>query len=130
MDIWIPQYNPHVILIMLGTNDIGLNYPLALETYAKILDHIPTLVPNALLAIALIPKNTFDPDTTLIVNKAIADLVNTRIAMGRHMVLVDMQSIIRSGDLSDDGVHPNKVGHTRLAQGWYTILSPFMRKPG
>lgn len=126
-DIWIPMYKPNVILFMIGVNDLDQFYLDHVTTYAKILDRIVALEPQAVVAVALIPTNTATPEIAIGFNTALAQAVNTRIAAGKHLVLADMHSTVRQRDLSADGVHPVHAGYVRVAQVWHSVLSRFMR---
>jgi lysophospholipase L1-like esterase len=126
-DIWLPATKPHVVLLLMGSNDVDMNYLGHAATYGKILDTCLSLLPNSLFIIGLIPTTTSHPERVVAFNAALVDIVKTRAAQGKHVQMVDTHAALRVRDLGPDGLHPAHPGYVRLADVWYTALVPFMR---
>jgi hypothetical protein len=82
--------------------------------------------PDALIVVALIPIAAPYPERAAAFNAALADLVKSRAAQGKHLQLVDMYPALRLRDLAVDGIHPSHNGYIRMADVWYGALSRFM----
>ena len=65
-------------------------------------------------------------------NAAIPNLVATRAAAGRHIVLVDMYgAFTRDANykttLLTDDLHPTPAGYLRMAETWYAAIGILLR---
>ena len=125
--IWLPAAKPHVILLLMGSNDLDINYLGHVVTFGQVLDACLQLLPNSLIVVSLIPTTTYAPDKAVAFNAALTDVVKARIAQGKHVQLVDGHSALRLRDLGPDGLHPAHSGYVRMADVWLTALVPFMR---
>jgi len=56
-------------------------------------------------------------------NDAMPGLVQTRVAAGKHVMLVDMNTGFTSSMLSSDGIHPNQSGYNFMGGVWYAAIS-------
>lgn len=129
-------HRPHIVTLMIGTNDVNLNVDLANapQRLGTLLDRIHTADPNVLLVVAqIVPSQTESLNVRVrSYNQAIPGLVQTRAMAGRHIVLVDMYTAFTSNPsfataLLADNLHPNTAGHTRLAQTWYAAIGGLLR---
>jgi hypothetical protein len=111
---------PHIVLLMIGTNDTYQSTGQAQmgSRLGVLLDAIITAAPSALIVVA-----TLTPLTTASWNAAgtaynaqIPGVLQTRVAAGKHVVMVDMSKMPTS-DLSD-GIHPNDTGYAYMASIW------------
>ena len=120
---WLHTYNPHTVLLHIGTNDIiqGLQSgaPTRLGT---LIDHITSTVPNTEIFVATIITISWSDANVRAFNAQLPAIVQTRAAAGKHVHLVDMYSALTSSDLLSDGVHPNAGGYTKMANTWFTAL--------
>jgi lysophospholipase L1-like esterase len=123
---------PHIVLLMIGTNDIYASSGQAeMPTrLGKLLDKIFSAAPNALLVVAKItPLSNASWNATIkTYNDAIPALLQTKVAAGKHVIGVDMNTGFTSGMLSSDGVHPNKSGYDFMGDLWYTAISKYLPK--
>jgi lysophospholipase L1-like esterase len=127
--------HPNLVTVWLATNDLADHVPLA--SYSRDLDlllqRLQTAAPRARIAVANVPDLTLLPyfrsyDATTL-RKQIADY-NTAIAtivQRHHVVLVDIyDSWHELADhpeyVSRDGLHPDALGYTRIAQIFYDVL--------
>src|SRR4029077_14628936 len=92
-DTAISTYHPNIVLLMIGTNDINgnINVASAPTRLGQLIDEIIPDAPNALVVVASIIPIRDDGSNQRIpnYNAAIPGLVNTRAAMGKHVVFVD-----------------------------------------
>lgn len=64
-------------------------------------------------------------------NAAIPALVRARANASKHVVLIDMNSVIGNSPnyktaLLNDTWHPNPAGYALMAQTWYGLLAPLL----
>jgi lysophospholipase L1-like esterase len=118
---------PHIVLLMIGTNDIAQNDDLANapKRLGALLDKLAMNAPDALIVLAtLIPLNSSKAVETY--NAALPELVNKRAAAGMHIQLIDQFKGFPTSELGD-GVHPNQQGYKRMAGVWYAAISGLLR---
>jgi lysophospholipase L1-like esterase len=115
----------HIILLMIGTNDMYMQPQGAPERLADLLDEIQTLQPEALLVVAQLTPFPGSANQVQTYNAAIPPLIEARAARGDHIVLVDMHTDFPASSIGD-GVHPNVAGYELMAERWYAAISDFL----
>jgi lysophospholipase L1-like esterase len=128
----MPTYTPHIITLMIGTNDAIDDYNMATAPtrLGALIDSIFTQLPNVLLVVAQ-PIPSQDDALNLRLqtyNAAIPAIVKARADAGKHILVVDMYSVIAANAnyktaLLQDTWHPNAAGHTLLGARWYAMLA-------
>ena len=131
----MPQYTPHIVLLMIGTNDCIDNYDLtsAPTRLGALIDSIYALLPNVLIIVAQpIPSRgdtTKGDDAALSAriktyDDAIPAVVKTRADAGKHILVVDMYTPFNPNKttLLEDQWHPNLAGYVLLGTQWYNVL--------
>ena len=139
----IEKFQPDVVTLMIGTNDILSHYELdkAGERLEALLDKAFEKMPEgSTLFLATLPDmdasdNTYiDKDTYTVeyMDQCIADynekvkaLVEKKQGEGKNIVLADVHSALTKEDLYD-GVHPNEEGYKKLADFWYDIITGYI----
>jgi lysophospholipase L1-like esterase len=118
------QELPHIVLLMIGTNDVAQNDELANapERLDALIDRLVTNVPDALIVVATIPPLSFGGNGIESYNAAIPARVEARAAAGEHVLLVDVFTGFPTSELGD-GVHPNQRGYERIAGVWYEAIA-------
>ena len=123
---WLTTYQPHVILLHIGTNDILQNYAVASapSRLSGLLDQIATADPGATIIVAqLIPlANTALDQEVQAYNAAIPGIVQQKVNLGEHVQYVDMHSAV-AASLLPDGVHPSDTGYALMASVWLKALT-------
>lgn len=124
--------DPNYILLMIGTNDVDIQYYLATagsrlsNLISTISNQSTGLRPNAHLIVARITPTT-DATENLRVqtyNSAVDSVVLQHQAMGENVTEVDMYSALipvagSGGDMTDK-LHPNASGYNKMADVWLT----------
>jgi lysophospholipase L1-like esterase len=132
----MPQFEPHIVLLMIGTNDAIDNYqmPQAPERLGALIDSIYQQLPDVSLLVAQpIPArgdSTKGDDAALSARiktfcDAIPAVVKQRADAGKHITVVDLNTpFAPKASLLEDQWHPNAAGYSLLAQRWFAALSP------
>ena len=132
----LTTYAPHIVLLMIGTNDCIDNYDLtnAPTRLNNLIATIYTQLPNVFLVVAQpIPSRgdaTQGDDTGLsdrlkTYGSAIPAVVNSYANAGNHIRIVDMFTpfdITNKISLFEDQWHPNAAGYVILGNQWYSVL--------
>lgn len=120
------QPTPHIILLMIGTNDIAQNDNLANapKRLGGLIDKVIMSAPDALIVVAqLTPLRSSAAVQTY--NMAVPAIVQERAAAGKHVILVDQFTGFPTSELGD-GVHPNEAGYKRMAGVWYKAIGKLL----
>jgi lysophospholipase L1-like esterase len=131
------EYTPHVVLLMIGTNDAIDNYDMANAPtrLGTLIDTIYEQLPNVLIVVAQpIPSRgdaSKGDDTGLSAriktyDDAIPAVVKARADKGKHISIVDMYTPFNANKASliEDQWHPNLAGYVLLGTQWYSVLKP------
>jgi lysophospholipase L1-like esterase len=138
---WLgPTVNPDVILLMIGTNDINLNYSVAQAParLAALISKIATLKPAAKLIVASIPpiddaNNYFASDgnsnaRAIAYNAAIPGVVAAQRALGEQVFFFDMNHMLNVSDIAD-GLHPTLAGYNKMGDAWFSAIQAIVPEP-
>jgi lysophospholipase L1-like esterase len=141
---WLNTYQPNIILLHAGTNDIASG-----DTGAQVttdmddfLGQIFTTLPHTDVLLAqIIPILNVQPESNYssmetaweAYNTAIPGLVTKYKDMGYNISLVNMSDVLNpatdyatgAADPQDDDFHPNKAGYDIMAQTWYRFVKEF-----
>jgi len=133
VDSSIPQFNPHIVTLMIGTNDAIDDYQMANapKRLGMLIDSIFVKLPNALIVVAQpIPSQDDALNTRLqTYNASIPAIVKARADAGKHLLMLDLYTPIAAvadykTSLLKDTWHPNVAGHVILGAQWYKVLAP------
>lgn len=118
------QYQPDVVLFMMGTND-ALHYDIehSAKDLQMVIDRIYEGKPNIILFVASVPSINKNLVHQLVktLNKSISDVVLARRRAGAQIYFVDQYSVLTLDDLFD-GIHPNANGYEKIANTWYQAM--------
>jgi lysophospholipase L1-like esterase len=121
-------HKPNVVLIHLGTNDLGAwheePYDTAPERLGKLMNLILFGARNTTVIVAKIiqgsqGKEINKPERITIFNEGVQKQVDSRAASGFKIMAVDMSMIGVDGEDLNDGLHPNEEGYRKMAIKWY-----------
>lgn len=124
----LQTYRPDVILLMIGTNNLGGDS--VTTTYTKlsnIINQITDLSPDTQLLVAAIAprdpviKGEYLANKTEKFNALIPDLVDDKVTEGKKVTFVDVGGSVSVEDLVD-GTHPNQIGYSKMGDTWYDAL--------
>lgn len=131
----LSTHQPHIVLLMIGTNDVSIQADLANapNRLGRLLDRITSTSPNLLVVVAKIVPSQGDSLNNNIqsYNAGVAQVVNQRIAAGKHLILVDMYAPLAGNpnyktELLSDYLHPSPAGYAVMARTWYPVIKPFL----
>lgn len=121
VDGWLATYQPDVVLLHIGTNDMNQDYQVdtAPQRLGGLIDKVLADRPTATVLVAKIVPSL---DATIqsrinAFNAAVPDIVAAR---GVRAKLVDL-SVLSAADLNDT-LHPNDNGYLRMSVRWYAAL--------
>ncbi|MDF3069882.1 MAG: hypothetical protein K0R38_5483 [Polyangiaceae bacterium] len=132
---WLKATSPHIVTLMIGTNDVDLelDLPNAPKRLGLLIDRINGVMPNALVVVAEIVPTTSDAKNTRIMayNDAIPALVKARADAGKHVTTVDMYGAFTKNAnyktaYMNDGLHPNDAGYVAMANTWYPAIGSLL----
>jgi lysophospholipase L1-like esterase len=132
VDSSIPQFSPHIVTLMIGTNDAIDDYQMASAPtrLGMLIDSIFAKLPNVLLVVAApIPSQDNALNTRLqTYGAAIPAIAKLRADAGKHILVVDMYAPFSAvadykSSLLKDSWHPSVAGDVLLAQRWYSVLA-------
>ncbi|SRR6266545_587281 len=133
----ITTYKPHIILLMIGTNDVNTGQTMIPARLANLMDTMLAADPKLLLVVAqIVPQQKANPDTFNIsireFNAAIPGLVKARADAGKHVTMVDMYGAFTSNPNYStaylaDRLHPNPAGYAVMADTWYRAIGSLLR---
>ncbi len=132
---WLQSTNPHIVTLMIGTNDVDIEHDLANAPtrLGLLIDRINTTAPNALVIVAKIVPTTNDGKNQRVVafNDAIPALVKARADAGKHVTMVDMYGAFTKNasyksQYMNDELHPKDAGYAVMATTWQAALGALL----
>ncbi|MGH3714744.1 MAG: SGNH/GDSL hydrolase family protein [Micromonosporaceae bacterium] len=120
---WAATYQPQIVLLMAGTNDIAQNYDLrrAPARLSTMIDRIRAVRPTAHIFVATIPQFR-DParkSTVDAYNNAIPGVVKSKDS---RVHLVPQHLVGTQAKDFSDHVHPSDCGYAKLSFVWYYTM--------
>ena len=126
IDDWARTYEPQVVLIHLGSNDVFQNQSTTstIEEIEQVIDRLRSANPKVKIALAqIIPVNHPASLNTIVhLNEMIEMLGATKNHEDSPIVVVDQFTGFDSKRDTYDGVHPNVSGEEKMAQRWFSAL--------
>ncbi|MBC8003080.1 MAG: tandem-95 repeat protein, partial [Opitutaceae bacterium] len=129
--------DPDVILLLVGTNDFLQTW--RNETPAGVLGELDSLITNIatrrpfakiiVSTLVLSTVNSSIESKQVTFNQGIPGLVADHVAIGHQVTMVDMHSVLNSGDLYDN-VHPTPAGYNKLGNAWLPAITSVISTKG
>ncbi len=115
-DDWLETYQPDLILLHIGTNDIRRgDADSAPGRLSALLDDILRRLPQTHIIVAqIIPFRRGPGQGHQAYNTAIPGIAASK---GPRVSIVDMQNVLSRNDYAD-GIHPNAEGYDKMARAW------------
>lgn len=142
LDTWLDQNTPQYVILHIGTNDAtGTTSTATSQLHLssiidKIYAHSSTtkiLVATIItvkdcLNVSWLPVSCGYAAEIRTFNNMLIPLVNSKIASGKPVYLVDMynESTIGVSDLVADGIHPNQYGAAKMGKVWFNHLNSLL----
>lgn len=128
---WLSTYQPEIILLLIGTNDIlnGQHDGMP-ERYGALIDHIFAVKPDVRLVVSHIPpigSNILNARVEAF-NAHLPRIVSNRAHVGQRISLVDLYAPFTYTDLLD-GVHLTDSAYPRMADVWFAELKLLIQSP-
>jgi lysophospholipase L1-like esterase len=124
---WMDQYQPDIVLLHIGTNDITQDYDMgnAANRVGSLVDKICARLPGGgkVYVAQVIPISYASGDQVAVsFNNQLASMVQAKKNSGLPVELVDMHSALTTSDLQDQ-VHPNLTGYNKMADVWFNAIN-------
>jgi lysophospholipase L1-like esterase len=129
------NYKPHIVLLMIGTNDVNGNIDVAnAPTRLKsLVNSIITASPTTLVVVAsIIPIENTGNQKVKTYNESVKSMADAFAKDGKHVVFLDnyaafiTDAAFRTKWMSDY-LHPNDTGYAVLGKSWYSVIGPLLR---
>jgi lysophospholipase L1-like esterase len=137
-------YKPHVVLLMIGTNDAHRSPQVATAParVGAMVDTIVQQVPDALVVVAKIVPTREDPasmyyraghdERIRAFNDALGPVLEARRRQGKHVVTVDMYAAFTANPAYKtaymaENLHPTTAGFGVMADVWWAAIEPALK---
>jgi lysophospholipase L1-like esterase len=128
---------PHIVLLMIGTNDLNGNVDVAAAPtrLGNLIDQITDNAPDALVVVAtIVPMENGNGSKVAPYNAAMADLIASRVAQGKHVIGVDNHAAFTADSnyasaWMGDALHPNDAGYAVLGDSFYEAIADYVPAP-
>ncbi len=122
----VADAQPHIVLVHLGTNDMQTTPAGATDRLGKLIDHVVTDAPNALIVVGSIIPLPSQASNVTSFNQAIPGIVKTRADAGKHVIFVDQYAGFVGKTGLMDSVHPYEAGYEQMAVVWYAAIKAYL----
>jgi lysophospholipase L1-like esterase len=129
---------PNIVLLFIGTNDLGNAPTDGGSTAADMAYHLGVLMdkiiadaPSALLVVAQITPLPCCGYGSVVpqYNALIPGLAQTRVSAGKHVLIADMYTGFDATTMIyTDKIHPNSTGYNLIATRWYSAIQSVLPK--
>ncbi|MCB9206477.1 MAG: hypothetical protein H6611_04010 [Ignavibacteriales bacterium] len=143
INLFLNLNNPDIILLHIGTNDIGEYYDnrndnnidTTVSDVSDLIDSIYVFNPEIKIILAKIINRTDDINsninesiTTSQYNNALFNMILARQEYGTKLFIVDQESALNYPSDLSDGVHPNQSGYDKMAKVWFDGIISILPK--
>ncbi len=119
---WLDTYNPDVMLLWIGGNDVVFGAPNT-SGLSSLIDQITNRKPNLILFVAdyyHLPASNSIHDKIEQYIAAIPGIVSSKASAGKHVYLVKLSdATLLSSDIYSDNLHLTPSGYSKIAVIWY-----------
>jgi lysophospholipase L1-like esterase len=131
----LDDFEPHIVLLMIGTNDINGNVDVANapQRLGNLIDDITERAPDTLVVVAsIVPVINTSTDAKITqYNAGVEQVALDRAAEGAHVVFVDNYAAIHEvanwqTALMADNLHPNDAGYAALGQSFFAAIQQYL----
>ena len=136
LSTWLSGYNPDMALVLLGTNDVLAQTPMAIR-FSNLNGVVNTLRaknPRITIVLATLPptgdsyRNTNSGLITF--NNQLASWASSRSTSTSRIVVVDLYSGFdgRADNQAPRYIHPDESGERKIADRFYAAITPYLSK--
>jgi Ca2+-binding RTX toxin-like protein len=126
----IKTYQPQIILLMIGTNDVlrGNSLNTIAGDLSNLIDRISTESSNTRMFVSSIApidpasRGTTRANVAESFNALLPNFVKDKVAQGKKVTYVNAGGSLNLNDLVPDGIHPNAAGYNKIGNAWYDTL--------
>lgn len=119
--------SPQIVLLHIGTNDMGSMSMGASDRLEQLVDKIVTALPDALLVVSSIIPLPWTDATVQAYNATIPGIVQAKANEGRHVIHVEMHEGFPAHGLDGDNIHPDDgVGYPWMGDTWYAAIAEYL----
>jgi lysophospholipase L1-like esterase len=133
----LPAYDPHVVLLMIGINDLGggwarhgpWTFDESVENVVRLVDRTREMLPDAVIVAAPPTRAgiTRQLDEFARLSPPILAALKARAANDKRLIVAaDLHDDLTANDIDPDGIHPNATGARKLAAAWHRHLAPVL----
>ncbi|MBI4687480.1 MAG: hypothetical protein HY756_06840, partial [Nitrospirae bacterium] len=122
---WLTVNPADVVLLHIGTNDVGLNEQSA-DEIAAILNEIDRYSTDTTVLLARIIDQKYHYQAVTDFNNSVAAMANARINNGDKIIIVDQEHALTYPDDMDDLFHPTQTGYNKMADAWLSAMTQFL----
>ncbi|MGH7856155.1 MAG: SGNH/GDSL hydrolase family protein [Candidatus Binatia bacterium] len=123
IDGWAQKAKPEIVLLHLGTNDLGIDPATIAENLAAIVEAVRRTRPTVIVFVArLIPAADVPVEVLSRTNDVIARMAAKRARPDSPVIVVDQSTGFDAATDTYDGVHPNESGEKKMAARWFEAL--------
>jgi len=143
---WLTNNPTDYILLHICTNDLGelelfgQNSMQQVDDVSAILDSIDKYEINNAVTIPVFLARIInrtdngstttvnETDTTTAFNLQLQQMVDSRIASGDVIIVLNQEAALQYPSDLDDGIHPNDNGYFKMADKWFMVLNSYFQK--
>ena len=118
IDRWLSTYNPDVVLLWIGGNDIFFGGGINTSGLSSLIDQILRFKPDITIFVAdYYPV----PEQVKQYNATIPGVVQEKANAGKNVYFVKLSDInlVHSTDISSDNLHLSPTGYSKVANIWF-----------
>ncbi|MGN0847353.1 MAG: GDSL-type esterase/lipase family protein, partial [Kiritimatiellia bacterium] len=124
--------NPHVVLMLIGTNDTGdgETFKTKIDALDRLIDRVAEAHPGAYIIVSPLLERggtAYDNIQTYF-NPFVRDRVLGHQLKGQKVRFWDVASYVPLADMGDK-LHPGEVGYEKMAQGWFDAITDIWPTP-
>jgi len=131
IDKWVATYQPDIVLIHLGHNDIfhGDSIESTLKELGNIIDILRSQ--NAKVTVLLAQLIPTHPQYKSIqkLNAKIPELARSKDTTESPVIVVNHENRFKASVDTYDGVHPNESGEEKMAAKWHAAIVKILNRP-
>lgn len=128
----VKQYDPDIILLIIGTNDMTANRDLGAcsDDLHALLDYmLENMDQDGMIFLASIPEFTAyggSPQRVGNYNNTVKKVAEDYKGSGKHVQFADIHGCLSTSDLSSDNLHPSGKGYEKMGKFWAETIADYL----